>query len=384
MKKLNRKCPICKCGEGILLHTQTFILENDNPLPSNYDVVCCGQCTFVFADTMASKEDYDTYYQSFSKYESAEIASGGGDNPFDRKRIENMVDDILPYLDKNNFILDIGAARGGVLNVLKHKGYHNLYAVEPSGSCVEHMKNHEIISYQGTLYDNLDKIFQDRKFDFIILSHVLEHIYDLELALKNISSILSKNGKVYIEVPDAQRYKDFFVVPYYYFDIEHINHFDQYALQRLFSLYGFKSSLTKHKNLQVTSVQEYPVVFGIFQKTDEAQKTVMQYIEKSKEDHYTALLTPLIRSNHEVVIWGAGNFTKRLLGQNILNQCNIKFFVDKDEVKQRGTINDIHILPPEALKGFNGTIIVASALFSHEIVQEIRQMHLRNDIIILK
>ena len=46
-------------------------------------------------------------------------------------------------------------------------------------------------------------------------------------------SILSVTGKIYIEVPDATRYEDYPFVPFYYFDAEHINHFDLRSMGQL-------------------------------------------------------------------------------------------------------------------------------------------------------
>lgn len=78
IKELNRLCPICNNKQGEILHTQKFLLDNNNPLPSEYDVVCCTQCGFVYADVDASQENYNKYYENFSKYESTEVSSGGG------------------------------------------------------------------------------------------------------------------------------------------------------------------------------------------------------------------------------------------------------------------------------------------------------------------
>ncbi len=384
MKNLKRYCPICKYTKGDLLHTQTFILDKNNPLPSSYDVVSCAQCSFVFADTEATDADYSTYYQLFSKYENADVSAGGGDTPLDFTRIEKLVDDLIPYLEKDDLILDIGAARGGVLNLLKQKQYMNLYALEPSNLCVQYMKSNNIQAYQGTLNDNLEEIFHGKKFDFIILSHVFEHIYDLNTAMHNISSILQDNGKVYIEVPNANQYIDFFVVPYYYFDIEHINHFEQDSLTRLLGLHGYKTEAMHTKSIFVTKDKEYPAFFGIFKKITDIQKNIIEYVNLSESENYEALLKPLLTSKESIAIWGAGNFTKRLLSQSILDQCNIKIFIDKDHIKQTQTIHNIKIYHPEKLKVFNGTIIIISAFFSEDILQEIKDMHLKNEIIILK
>ena len=78
IKELNRICPICNNSLGMVLHKQNFILEDDNPLPNEYDVVSCEQCSFIFADVEVTQNEYNLYYEAFSKYDNTEISSGGG------------------------------------------------------------------------------------------------------------------------------------------------------------------------------------------------------------------------------------------------------------------------------------------------------------------
>jgi len=384
-KELNRICPICNSSEGEVLHTQKFLLDDNNPLPSEYDVVCCKHCQFIYADVDATQEDYNTYYEKFSKYESVEVSSGGGTTLYDAQRLSEMAMEISKYIpDKNAAILDIGAALGGLLKLLKEDGYNNLSALEPSLGCVDFMKNeYGINAYQGGLFNNFETIFEKQKFDFIILSHVFEHIYDLKEPITNIRSLLSDTGKIYIEVPDSSRYHDCYVVPYYYFDMEHINHFDQYSLQLLMGTHGFRAIASGQKNITASESVMYPAVWTLFKINTISKNAILKYIEKSKNNDHNTMLSDIIASQKECVVWGAGSFTKRLLAQSDLRQCNIQFFIDKDENKQNKYLDTIVIKNPDDLKNFTGTIIVASALFASEIVSEIKNHGYENPIIIL-
>ena len=78
VKKVSRKCPICYSGDGEVLHSQKFVLEENCPLPKYYDVVSCCQCGFSYADVDAPQEQYNSFYEDFSKYESIQLSSGGG------------------------------------------------------------------------------------------------------------------------------------------------------------------------------------------------------------------------------------------------------------------------------------------------------------------
>lgn len=385
IKELNRVCPICNNKEGDILHTQTFILDKGNPLPSKYDVVSCTQCQFLYADTDATQANYDVYYENFSKYESIEVSSGSGTSPLDAQRLLDTAADLMKFVpDKNVAILDIGAALGGLLKLLKSNSYKNLSALEPSLGCVNFMKNeYGINAYQGGIFDDFETIFGNQKFDFVILSHVFEHIYDLKKAIINIRSLLSDTAKVYIEVPDSSRYNDCHVVPYYYFDMEHINHFDQHSLQLLMGIHGFRAIASEQKNIIASKFVEYPALWSLFEINSMNKNAMQHYIEKSKYNDHNAVLSDMISAQMECVVWGAGSFTKRLLAQSDLRQCNIRFFIDKDENKQNKYIDNIIIKSPDALKTFTGTIIVASALFASEIVNEINSNGYKNTIIVL-
>ncbi len=380
MKKLNRNCPICKDESGEVLHEQKFVLDDKNPLPDQYDVVCCSQCSFIYADVDATQEDYNKYYEDFSKYESIEVSSGGGTTPWDLERLLETANDIMNYIPKKDAkILDIGAAMGGLLNILQQNGYEKLYALEPSKTCVSYMKNeYKLNAYCGSVLDNFNNIFGNEKFDFVILSHVFEHIYDLQKAILNIKSLLSERGAVYIEVPDSSRYYDFYVVPYYYFDIEHINHFSEFSLTALLSNYGFKSKISKEKSMPVSENIKYPALFSIFELNTKSKYSINKYIDESKKKSKNNRLDELISSQEECVVWGAGSFTKRLLAQSNLRECNIKYFIDKDNTKQEKFMDNVKVVSPKILESFSGTIIIASALFSSEIVAEIKNSGLKN------
>jgi len=386
-KQLTRVCPICHFTLGEVLHTQRFATQEGFPLPKGYDVVQCEQCGFVFADVNATQKDYDIYYNKFSKYEEPNMASGGGITSWDRERLKETLEDLIQLIpDKKSDILDVGAANGGLIHGLQKFGYENTYALEPSAVCVKFMKReYNIRAFQGSIFDNLESIFYKQKFDVIILSHVMEHIYDLKKALENITKILKIDGQLYVEVPDASRYKDFFVAPFHYFDVEHINHFDKYSLATLFSLYGFSSSFYKRKATPFSEKVSYPAFFHFFGgKISEIKNSISDYVLLSKENDIDKNIEEIINNNQEVIVWGVGSYTKRLLATTNLKKVNIKSFIDKDSGKQGTTINDIKINSPKILKDFKGVIVVCSALFSDEIISEIKLNRYQNKIIVLK
>jgi hypothetical protein len=260
-------------------------------------------------------------------------------------------------------------------------GYHDLNALEPAVGCLKQMPE-SIEAKVGSVFDDLFGVFQ-KKFDLIILSHVIEHIYDLRYAISNVIGILKPEGQIYLEAPDASRYCEYLKVPFYYFDAEHINHFEQSSLRRLMGLFGFDAVNVVLKDISVSEDELYPAVGGLFSRVD-AVNGIRLYIEDSGRGSELSAIDEFIESGESVVVWGAGSYTKRLLATTNLGQCEIAFFVDTDSMKQGKKIGEYFIRSPKELHGFAGPILVASALFSDEITRQIRGLGLVNKVIVLK
>jgi len=396
LKNLFRICPICSSTTGEVLYTQHFILPDKYILPSSHDVVCCNKCGFVFADVNSTQKDYDTFYAELSKYEDKKTSTGGSFNSWDIERFERVSHDISKIiLDKESKILDIGCANGGLLLALKNEGYKNLVGMDPSPVCTLNVQREGLKGIcAGIFSDAFDSVEQD--YNCVILSHVLEHVYDLKKSVMKIAEKLINGGILYVEVPDATRYPDFYKVPYYYFDCEHINHFSEKSLDNLLSQFGFESVTYQRKDISVSINELYPAIYVVYRKTGKkridnrfifdsfVRHSVIKYVELSKNDTLYTELDKVAKSKEKVIVWGAGQNTMRFLSNTPLNKCNIVAFVDNDSKKQGLMLGNIVIHSPEIIKGHNGPIIVSSALHSDEIVEEIRSIGLKNKVIVLR
>ena len=130
--------------------------------------------------------------------------------------IPNYLMKVLPQnLDAN--ILDIGCGFGQTLKSLRDKGYKNLKGVDINDESIAQCKK---INLDVTKVDDI--IFyattSHKKYDFIIMSHVLEHIEKEKMIdnLRAIKSLLREKGKYCVMVPNAQsntgsywRFEDF-------------------------------------------------------------------------------------------------------------------------------------------------------------------------------
>lgn len=371
-----RPCTICGSKGVEVLHNLKFKLLEGVKLPDNYDIVICNTCDFVYADTSATQDDYDKFYKEHNIYENAASYS-------DMEKYKNIFESLSKNWDKDKSILEIGFANGELLKMFKEAGYQRLYGLDPSKSCVDNLNKIGIPAFQGSLLKHDIK----EEFDYIILSHVLEHILDLKSAIKNIYDLLKYNGKAYIEVPDLKQYKENSASPFNYFDIEHINHFGAYSLFNLIELNGLRFTSHGAKKWAIGKGKFYPAVWVMAYKPLPAMDTgirayVKDYISECLERQYPEI-EELIKTQEEVIVWGTGSLAQRLYSMANLGQCNIKMYVDNNKNKVGTTFGGKRIYQPSDIKTSN-KILILSVYSTDEITKQIRDMGLKNEIIVLE
>lgn len=381
-----RACPVCNCRNAeVLLHIP-FTLPEDSPLPEAYDIVACKACNFVYADTPGSQQDYDRYYHEHSKYEDPTVATGGSHDPYDHARIKAQADRISTEIGKDCNTLDIGCASGGLLLELRAKGYKFIHGVDGACSCIEQLSKQGVKSTLLRLSE-LGQGKLDGLFDVIILSHVLEHVVELQKLLEAAKSLLAPNGKIYIETPDASRYDNDMFVPYYFFDAEHINHFDVFSLGQLAKHSGLYPTKGGQTTLEVAEGMHYPACWVWLAPNESAEnrsilevqepalnERIRAYIANSAASEHYPILAALEHSQTPVIVWGAGSFAQRLFSRTALRHCNIVGIADKDSNKRGRTFAGHTVSTPEALLTTHpdATVLVVAAVQFEAIEREAR------------
>lgn len=354
IKRLNRHCPVCQTEYGAILGDLKYALFDESPLANVFNVVCCTKCGFVSCDTPSSQDDYDHFYEEYF-YSSAYIDRNFDDN--ETEYVIRTLDILSPYLaDKNVSIFDIGCSTGVLLKTLYKLDYNNLYGVDPSSSCINMLNNHKGIHTKTGSVSNIP--FDNIKADVIILSHIVEHIIDLPLALQSIGNKLSKEGLVYVEVPDTTRYDMFDnISPLRFFYLQHVIHFDQYHLSNLFLSNGYQK-VKGGQNLRIEGKLSMPCVWGIFRKDGTHSGVIrpnfhLAYNIKTWFDNISLdndnILADMASRNTPIYIWGIGIHTHMMLAMSPLRDCNIKCFVDNDKRNHGKTISGKRIYPVDTL-----------------------------------
>jgi SAM-dependent methyltransferase len=117
-------------------------------------------------------------------------------NELDRKRR------FLAPTNDRKILLDVGCGNGEFLTTAKQLGYI-AWGVEPDKKAygISMLLGDNVIC--GTI-DSLTTV--DIKFDVITISHVLEHVYDIDKLLFKCEALLNKEGAIYIEYPNPYSY----------------------------------------------------------------------------------------------------------------------------------------------------------------------------------
>jgi len=339
---------------------------------------------------------YNLYYTDYSKYTDNRTATGGGGFPGDHERLQATAERLRLAFD-NVFarIVDIGCANGGLLAALQERGYKNLCGIDPSPVCANF--THEKYGIQ-TYANALDKLPPTiGTFDGVILSHVLEHVLDLHEALRCTRAILNPNGTLYLQVPDATRYRDFVFSPFQDFNTEHINHFSHPSLTNLGSVAQFEVKMRGELLLESSPGMPYPAIDQFWRLANSRQGTLVRdtelrtntedYIVKSKQLLFKMekQIRKAVEAEEPLLIWGTGQLAMKLLAETSLRNAKIAGFVDSNPVNHGKTIFGHPILSPQEVRGLSHPILIASTLHVRSISSQIaNELGMPNRIIVLE
>lgn len=368
-----RPCPVCTSeGPRALVHRQRF---QEGPLGEGYDVVVCAACGAGFADGIPTQAELDRYYEERSKYTYAHAA--GAESPYDFKRFELIADQIEAHLpDKTARILDIGCATGGLLAVLRRRGYTNVLGSDPSATCTEAARRlYGIEVKTATLAQHAA---WTERFDAVLLVGVLEHVCEVGAAVQIVAGMLAPGGKFYCAQPDVEAFAECHNAPYQQFSTEHVNFFSRISLGALLASAGLAPTQVWRWQVEWREGMTDSVVSGVFGQSSGAndqgrdaitQAALQRYVEQSAAQEAGVLLVidDLVRSQEPILIWGAGSFTRHLLASTPLGQANITAFVDSSLSQQAATLLGRSVLAPAALADRPETIVICSLVFGAEI-----------------
>src|SRR3989344_957479 len=172
-----------------------------------------------------SQSELEKYYRSKyyqqskgsyqNKYSPAEITFFKNKLEQKYQIIQNLFGKIRPASLK---FLDIGCGEGWALAFFQEKGWNVVGLDYSLAGCEVH--NPECLDKirPGDIYKNIPKLKKEGKyFDLIFLEHVLEHVVDPLILLKDCKNLLKVKGILVVKVPN-----DFSILQKYLYENGHI------------------------------------------------------------------------------------------------------------------------------------------------------------------
>jgi SAM-dependent methyltransferase len=390
-RQASRSCPVCRGRRSTHLYRQRFEQLSGARLLDGYDVVICGDCGAGFADGIPEQAVFDRYYTELSKYDSRGPRSAGP--AVVEPRFHDIADIAVRFIpSRDTRVFEIGCASGGLLRALHERGVQNLSGSDPSPACIRAAT--ELFGVAGTVGTVFTVACPEPRYDFLVLTGVMEHLRDLDRTVDRFHDLLSERGRVFLEVPDASRYEPQLDAPFQEFSVEHINFFSATSLANLMRARGFRVLETGH-TVRPLHEASCPCTYGVFERAAESspveydsktESGLRRYIEgcRTEDERIRGVVRDAIAAGEHMIVWGVGAHTLRLLASGGLDASRVALFVDSNPNYQDQHLRGVRVASPGELEGRGEPILISSRGFQREIEREIRDnMGLPNRLILL-
>ena len=235
MKQIST-CPICdSANSSEFLKAKDYTVSNET-----FTIVECSDCTFRYTNPIPEEENIGEYYKSEDYISHSGTKKGIVPKIYHQvrkitlKRKRNLVN----KHSNGKKVLDIGCGTGDFANFMNTNGFQTT-GLEPD----EDTRNFAINTNNVNAFP-IEKLhqFEEKSFDAITMWHVLEHVYDLQKDVEQMSKLIKEDGAIYVAVPncasaDAEKYGEFWAA----YDLPiHLYHFRADDVRNLFGKFGME------------------------------------------------------------------------------------------------------------------------------------------------
>lgn len=153
-----------------------------------HKVISCTKCNLL---RNFPKPDNGIYEENMSEeYEN---------NPELSIQVKEIFKNIKNSQNQDINILDFGCGDGRAMLFLKNMGFKNIYGLEISTHLSAKAKDKGL-----NIFNNIDLIPKNIRFDYILSNHVFEHIQQLNEELIKIKDLMKKDGLLVTFVPNIR------------------------------------------------------------------------------------------------------------------------------------------------------------------------------------
>ena len=207
----------------------------------------CNNCTARFTQDVPAQNEIGAYYQSDNYISHSDTKKGFINSLYHLVRNRTLSKKKQLLINEVGMIkgemLDIGCGIGAFLNTMKTAGW-GITGLEPDETARK--KAQELYAILPLSSQNIYQL-KPSTYHAITLWHVLEHVHELHAYIKQMATLLTPNGKIFIAVPnytstDATIYKEHWAA----YDVpRHLYHFSPTAMRQLMAMYNLKITAIK-------------------------------------------------------------------------------------------------------------------------------------------
>ena len=304
-------------GEKPIVHHLKKNSNNDDIL-YDFSLLFCNDCGLVQIKKPINPDILYKNYYTFSSWK-------------DQSHCNNLIS-TLQKISNINFgseILEIGSNDGSFITLLNSHGYKKTIGYEPTIDCfLEAEKNNITLINDFFSSETLFKL-NNKKFDFIITRHVLEHIIDIKDFLQCVNIVLKDDGILIIEVPDS-------LMNFHYLDYalweEHVNYFTLNSIRNILNNYDFHII---HFDLTLYSGRSMILYCKKRNNKNKYNNFTDSFVVENYKNNFLVLKERLNNNLCDIknlYIYGCGNRSCNFV--NFFELTNVLFFVDDQIEKQ--------------------------------------------------
>jgi 2-polyprenyl-3-methyl-5-hydroxy-6-metoxy-1,4-benzoquinol methylase len=323
-KNLNFKCRLCNSIntntiiilKGFPRAAQNFIsnlnmINKDEPV--TLSVCQCQDCSLI-----QLRNNPVSYYKN--------VITAAGLTSAAKKDLKQ---EWLPIINKYKLTgkkaIEIGSGRGEFLEIMKSLEI-DIIGLENSKRNIDLIEKKKL----NVIKNNLIKFTKEnnKKYSLVVCNNFLEHQPNIKKYIASLTSLLNKDGILYISVPNAEYFinKSVFV---YELITDHLVYFTEKTLIKALELNGLEviSSNKKNKDNDLVVIAKIAKKVNIDNSITNVDQIIKSLIKK-------------VNKYDDVVIWGAGHRSITLMAMAKLDK--IKYVVDSARFKQNKFTPIIH------------------------------------------
>jgi SAM-dependent methyltransferase len=274
----------------------------------------CEGDNFVFVGC-GCQSDYDQYYATVANDTvHQELSAGTAYSPISKVQSDHLLTALDGFFAEQRKVLDFGCGEASLLVELAAKYPSSVFfGFEPGPAAQIGASKGAMLGLDNLFIADLPKSTKCGPYDLVVVSHVIEHVLDLDL-FSLLNSFVKEGGYLYVEVPNSLQYEACERLEFlYYLDRLHVNHFTPQSLARLAAGYGF--GYVKHFEyaFPYRDGGEYPALGMLFKKDGNAVdiespriiETANRYLKREQER--AKVIAGQLDEYEGVLVWGAGD-----------------------------------------------------------------------------